>query len=204
MKPTKRNMPYSKQNNMKYIIVLINVFIMGSTLSFQMQHPITVSNSISSCFQPSTNTSIKNKTTSYLSKRYHSQHGLLALFSENNNDDEFNIGETYDGDTDWDAEWKKVVQNQDQPTQRPGKDFYKNDVEKAIGKTAKAAQEQISKIPKVKVEMPTMSKPKVPMSLSGDAKLWLAIIAIISVGSAVIGATGSINADYTNSGVFDI
>jgi len=126
-----------------------------------------------------------------------------ALFSENNNnnDDEFGVGETYDGNVDWDAEWKKVVKNQDQPDERPGKDFYKNDVEKAIGKTAKAAQEQISKIPKVKVDMP---QPRVPMSLTGDAKLWLAIIAIISIGSAVIGASGSINADYTNTGVFDI
>jgi len=136
-------------------------------------------------------------------QQYHNS--VITLFSDNsNNDDEFNIGETYDGDVDWDAEWSKVVKNQNQPTERPGKDFYKNDVEKAIGKTAKAAQEQISKIPKVKVEMPSVSKPNMPASLSGDAKLWLAIIVIISVGSAVIGASGSINADYTNSGVFDI
>jgi len=141
-------------------------------------------------------------SSSSTQEQYHYHQTSTTLFSENNNnnDDEFDVGETYDGDVDWDAEWKKVVKNQDQPEERPGKDFYKNDVEKAIGKTAKAAQEQISKIPNVKVEMP---KPRVPMSLTGDAKLWLAIIAIVSIGSAVIGASGSINADYTNGG-FDI
>lgn len=102
-----------------------------------------------------------------------------TLFSENNNnDDEFGVGETYDGDVDWDAEWKKVVKNQDQPGERPGKDFYKNDVEKALGKTAKAAQEQISKIPNVKVEMP---KPRVPMSLTGDAKVSLNCVVIHTI-----------------------
>jgi len=110
------------------------------------------------------------------------------------------VGETYDGDIDWDAEWKKVVKNQGQPEERPGNDFYKNEVEKALEKTTKAVQEQISKIPNVKVDMP---KPCVHMSLTGDAKLWFAIIAIVSIGSAVIGASGSINTDYTNGG-FDI
>ena len=85
------------------------------------------------------------------------------------------MGETYDGDVDWDAEWKKVVKNQDQPEERPGKDFYKNEVEKALGKTTKAVQEQISKIPNVKVEMP---KPRVHMSLTGDAKVCLNCVAI--------------------------
>lgn len=33
--------------------------------------------------------------------------------------------ESYEGDIDWDAEWKKVVSNKDQPRERPGKDFCK-------------------------------------------------------------------------------
>jgi hypothetical protein len=200
-------MPIIKENSMNYFFIFINVFlVMGRTLSFQIQQSITSSNSIRCSFQPSVSNAIINYGMSSRAPARHQSHdSVITLFSDNsNNDDEFNIGETYDGDVDWDAEWSKVVKNQDQPTERPGKDFYKNDVEKAIGKTAKAAQEQISKIPKVKVEMPAVSKPNMPASLSGDAKLWLAIIVIISVGSAVIGASGSINADYTNSGVFDI
>jgi len=188
---------------MKYLFVFSNVcLIIGSTFSFQMQQSNTACNRVQYSFQPSMSNSIKHRMSSCTTERFHSHHSGIKLFSEKNDNDDFNIGETYDGDVDWDAEWRKVVQNEDQPTQRPGKDFYKNDVEKAIGKTAKAAQEQISKIPKV--EMPTVSKPSMPASLSGDAKLWLAIIALISVGSAVIGASGSITADYTNSGVFDI
>lgn len=31
--------------------------------------------------------------------------------------------EAYKGDVDWDAEWKKVLANKDQPKERPGKDF---------------------------------------------------------------------------------
>ena len=31
--------------------------------------------------------------------------------------------ESYKGDVDWDAEWKKVLANKDQPVERPGKDF---------------------------------------------------------------------------------
>ena len=83
----------------------------------------------------------------------------------------FDIGETYDGEVDWDSEWKKVVQNQGQPKERPGKDFYKNDVEKAIGKTARTAQEKISKIAKVKIDLP--SQPRA-MSFRDDAKVFVA------------------------------
>lgn len=164
-----------------------------------------INNAVSFSFVKLSVDTVQLSPPSHTHQRCHSRRNkITSLFSENNNDnDEFSVGETYDGDVDWDSEWKKVVQNQDQPSERPGKDFYKNDVEKAIGKTAKAAQEQISKIPKVKVDMP--SQPRVPMSLSGDAKLWLAIIAIVSIGSAVIGASGNINAEYTNNpGLFDI
>jgi len=193
---------------MNPIIIIRNAIIfncINGALSFQMQpSPSHNHHMTSSVDRGSVTAAAKmpsSSSSSSTQEQYRHHQTSTTLFSENNNnDDEFGVGETYEGDVDWDAEWKKVVKNQDQPEERPGKDFYKNDVEKAIGKTAKAAQEQISKIPNVKVEMP---KPRVPMSLTGDAKLWLAIIAIVSIGSAVIGASGSINADYTNGG-FDI
>lgn len=33
--------------------------------------------------------------------------------------------ESYEGDVDWDEEWKKVMANKDKPVKRPGKDFCK-------------------------------------------------------------------------------
>lgn len=191
----------------RYAILLQSI---SSTLSFQFQQSPTTSSGRHHGALSSVDRSyivqaaavqLLSPSTSQRQDHFHWDI-TTALFSENNdNNDEFNVGETYEGDVDWDAEWKKVVTNQDQPDERPGKDFYKNDVEKVIGKTAKAAQEQISKIPKVKVEMP---QPRIPMSLSGDAKLWLAVIVIISIGSALIGGAGNINAQYTNGGAFDI
>lgn len=179
----------------------------SSTQSFHVQQSPT-SSVQNHCASTSTNRSnilqtvtMQSLSSSTAQRQHHFHRDITTvLFSENNNNnDEFNVEEKYDGDVDWDAEWKKVVKNQDQPDERPGKDFYKNDVEKVIGKTAKAAQEQISKIPKV--EMP---QPRAPMSLSGDAKLWLAVIVAISIGSALIGGAGNINAQYTNGGAFDI
>merc|ERR1712151_536886 len=100
-------------------------------------------------------------------------------------------GGSYDGNVDWDAEWKKVVDNKDQPSVRPGKDFYKSDLEKAIGKTTRAAQEQISKVQMPNVQM---RRPSMP-SFSGDAKLCLAIIAAISIGSAILSASSPYSND---------
>jgi len=46
---------------------------------------------------------------------------------------------------DWDAEWKKVVRNQGQPSERPGRDFYKSEAEVAAIRAANKASEQASK-----------------------------------------------------------
>ena len=73
---------------------------------------------------------------------------MQATSNQDNGDDFESIGNTagdnYEGDIDWDAEWKKVVQNREQPTSRPGN--YKNDVERALLKTTKATGEQIKKV----------------------------------------------------------
>lgn len=59
----------------------------------------------------------------------------------------------YKGEIDWDTEWKKVVEDKDQPKERPGKDFYKSEAEISAIKVANKAQEQLveaaSKIPTV-------------------------------------------------------
>jgi predicted pyridoxine 5'-phosphate oxidase superfamily flavin-nucleotide-binding protein len=113
---------------------------------------------------------------------------LLALHATSNKDDDFGNtgntgagGESYEGDVDWDAEWKKVVENRNQPSDRPGK--YKNDVERAMLKTTKATAEQIKKVKIVKPDINIRS-------LQGDGKFWIAVLAIISIGISLISAAG--------------
>ena len=101
---------------------------------------------------------------------------LTALRKE----DDFGMDdEKYEGDIDWDGEWKKVVQEQGNSADRPGKDFYKNDFERAVTKTGRAAVNQIesakSKLPDVK-----FVQPKVNMkSLSSDGKVSYLQLAIL-------------------------
>ena len=49
---------------------------------------------------------------------------LVVLHYENPNqipdEERLDIGEQFEGSVDWDAEWKKVVENRDQPDKRPG------------------------------------------------------------------------------------
>ena len=94
------------------------------------------------------------------------------------------IGESYESSVDWDAEWKKVVKNQDQPAERPGN--YKTPAEiaaiKATNKVAKnvfdASQEMKSKMP-----APNM------MALQGDWRFWIGIMVIVSFGLSILSAT---------------
>lgn len=153
-----------------------------------------------------------------------------SLHGELNKDDENDFGnaggDSYEGDIDWDAEWKKVVEKRDQPSSRPGK--YKTDVERALLQTTKATGEQIKKVKIVKPDINIRS-------LQGDArvcdedfvhvlvlvfllviffarefltfvfqsyfscvlKFWIAILAIISVGISLISAAGV--STYSNS-----
>jgi len=114
---------------------------------------------------------------------------LVILHSENPklpSDEEEVIGDQYEGSVDWDAEWKKVVANKDQPTQRPGK--YKSQVEisaiKATNKVAKnvfdASKDMQSKIPAA----PSMR------SLQGDWRFWIGIIVVISFGISILSVSG--------------
>ena len=77
---------------------------------------------------------------------------------------EFEVGdEEYSGDIDWDGEWAKVVKEADKKD-RPGKDFYKSDAERATIKAVNKAAEQVAK---VKVQAPSFKPPPI-RSLQGD------------------------------------
>jgi hypothetical protein len=55
---------------------------------------------------------------------------------------DFTIEGKSDYSVDWDAEWKKVVANQGQPEERPGKGYYKSDAELAALRAANQAREK--------------------------------------------------------------
>lgn len=85
-------------------------------------------------------------------------------------DEELLVGEQFESSVDWDAEWKKVVANQDQPEKRPGK--YKSQVEiSAIKTTNKVAKNVFDASKELKSKLP--STPSVPniRSLQGDGRV---------------------------------
>jgi hypothetical protein len=121
---------------------------------------------------------------------------LLLLHSENPNkgssagssssSEEEIVGETYEGNVDWDAEWQKVVQNRDQPAQRPGN--YKSPVEiAAIKATNKVAKNVFDASQDMKSNMPS-ALPSF-QSLQGDWRFWIGIIVIVSFGLSILSAT---------------
>ena len=89
------------------------------------------------------------------------------------------------GSIDWDNEWKKVVQDKDQPKQRPGK--YKSQPEiaatKAVNNVAKNVYDASRDI--------KASMPKAPSirSLQGDWRFWIGILVIVSFGLSLLTAT---------------
>ena len=76
----------------------------------------------------------------------------------------------YTGEVDWDAEWKKVVENKDRDIERPGKDFYKSDVEKAAIKATRDVQERVIDVRKTIAENPSIKAPDIK-SLQGDGRV---------------------------------
>jgi hypothetical protein len=96
------------------------------------------------------------------------RHAVMKMAPDNDfKDFEGESSEEYKGSIDWDGEWKKVMENKSQPTERPGKDFYKSEAEIAAIKAANMAQEQLAKT--------ASSIPSVPSfdSLKGDWKVRL-------------------------------
>ena len=103
--------------------------------------------------------------------------------------------DSYTGDVDWDAEWKKVVASEKTgvsgSSERPGKDYYKSEAEIAAIKAANKATEQAASVgAKVSNALPDIR------SLSGDWKFWIALLAIISVGTSLLTAPSSNGDSY--------
>ncbi|KAL7433932.1 hypothetical protein ACHAXH_002235 [Discostella pseudostelligera] len=97
------------------------------------------------------------------------------------------VGEVYEGSIDWDAEWKKVVENRDQPAKRPGK--YKSQVEIAATKaTNKVAKNVYDASKDMKANMPSMPNIR---SLQGDWRFWIGMIMIVSFGLSILSVTSS-------------
>lgn len=118
---------------------------------------------------------------------------FTSLRSENPNkgsdvpSEEEVVGEQYEGSVDWDAEWKKVVQNRDQPNQRPGK--YKSQAEiAAIKATNKVAKNVYDASREMKSSMPAAPSMR---SLQGDWRFWIGILVVVSFGLSILSATSS-------------
>lgn len=127
------------------------------------------------------------------------RNGMLVVLNEKISDDstsDFPLGsgsDEYKGDIDWDSEWKKVVRNQNQPVERPGKDFYKTQAEITAIKAANKAQESIGNVAE-KIVPSNLSW----STLKGDWKFWIAVLVIISIGSSLLTSSsmsGSYNSD---------
>ena len=139
-----------------------------------------------------------------------------SLHSENPNKEseipkeEEVVGESYEGSVDWDAEWKKVVEDRDQPAERPGK--YKSQAEiaaiKTTNKVAKnvfdASQDMKSKVRVQHVCILThittfltnncnwkLPGPPDIRSLQGDWRFWIGMIVIVSFGLSILSATSA-------------
>jgi len=92
----------------------------------------------------------------------------------------------YDGNVDWDGEWKKVVSQQSEKVDRPGNDFYKNDAEKVVIKSVNKVAEGVVK---ARDSLPRVEAPNIK-SLQGDWKFWIGILVVISVGSSLLAGGG--------------
>ncbi|KAL3823401.1 hypothetical protein ACHAXA_004276 [Cyclostephanos tholiformis] len=160
------------------------IFTAAATIHFIATYPNFVK-----CFSPSSTFGLSTtRTNSNYAGRQFATTSLL--YSENPNkgsSEEEIVGEQYEGSVDWDAEWRKVVQNRDQPTQRPGS--YKSPVEiAAIKATNKVAKNVFDASQDMKSSLP--SAPSI-RSLQGDWRFWIGIIVILSFGLSILTATSS-------------
>ena len=139
-------------------------------------------------------------------------HGFAA--SDDGDSDFPPSEEEYSGSVDWDAEWKKVVSSEEDGVNRPGKDYYKSEAEiaaiKAINKASEKAADVGSSLGNAMPGIPSIgslsgdwkvrgagSKRRRPFGRDGDhgcslapasAKFWIGILAVVSIGLAVISA----------------
>ncbi|KAL3785759.1 hypothetical protein ACHAW5_003601 [Stephanodiscus triporus] len=161
----------------------INAFIFAATAAFLLK---VIDPSVE-CFSPPPAFG-RSMTISNYARRSFATPSLLHSENPNKGSSEEEIvGEQYEGSVDWDAEWKKVVQNRDQPTQRPGS--YKSPVEiAAIKATNKVAKNVFDASQDMKSSLP--SAPSI-RSLQEDWRFWIGIIVIVSFGLSILTATSS-------------
>lgn len=111
---------------------------------------------------------------------------LFLVAGNEDNDFPPDDSSDYSGETDWDAEWKKVVAKDgelDGGKQRPGKDFYKSEAEIAAIKAANTASKTVAEASSsVSNMMPDVR------SLSGDWRFWIGVLALVSVGLSLLTA----------------
>ena len=103
----------------------------------------------------------------------------------------------FDSDIDWDAEWKKVASGQQDGVKRPS-GRAKTEIELAAIRAKKNAETQLYKAQGEarKIKYKTNWR-----SLQGDWKFWLAVLAIISVATSLISASGQ---SYSNDAFYSI
>lgn len=135
---------------------------MQQTVIFTMA-AFLASLSLTQAFSPA-RTSITFASETFSRSKAQSTHIMAKAFSDFPPEDD----DEYSGDIDWDAEWKKVVTNKDQPNERPGK--YKTDLEIAATKAKLAAEK---KLISVKNESKNMTNWN---SLKGDWKVCVLLI----------------------------
>lgn len=136
---------------MSFTVALVVVLMSSSAASFQL-HPLPTSTFL----RPYISSSLLTLYSEDPKKAYSDLEGF--------GDDDAFVGEKFEGSVDWDAEWKKVVENRDQPAQRPGK--YKSQVEiAAIKTTNKVAKNVYDASREMKESLP---KPPSIRSLQGD------------------------------------
>lgn len=98
------------------------------------------------------------------------------------------IGDQYEGTVNWDDEWKKVVQDRDQPVKRPGS--YKSQAEIAtIKATNKVAKNVFDASREAKAKLPSATSFR---SLQGDWRFWIGILLIVSFGLSILSATSQV------------
>ncbi|KAL7566039.1 hypothetical protein ACA910_011053 [Epithemia clementina (nom. ined.)] len=98
-------------------------------------------------------------------------------------EEEFNL-EDRGASVDWDAEWRKVVQDQKagKTRPRPGDKYYKSEAEIAAIRAANQATEKLNRAASQLPSMPSWN------SLKGDWKFWIGVLLVISFGSSLLTA----------------
>ncbi|KAL3788174.1 hypothetical protein ACHAWO_011755 [Cyclotella atomus] len=144
-----------------------------------------------------------HRPSSLTSPPLHKQPPSLLLHAQDpNQEKDIIIEETiiqsneYESSVDWDAEWKKVVENKDQPAKRPNPvsdrsileieaTVAKNKVKRAVAKNVFEAKEEMRR------SVSGFSW----RSLQGDWKFWIGIIVVISFGLSILSVSGTTQAN---------